>query len=115
MEQVAREIGQAIGPHLGEEDFVTAALAQIAPTGGLTIVNCGHHPPLLRHCGDLQPLTDSKPGLPLGLGDDLPADAAPNPVFCRRMSDRNMQQAPPILVLQVGPPCQNRHITTAGA
>ena len=76
MEQVAREIGQAIGPHLGVEDFVTAALAQIAPTDGLTIVNCGHHPPLLRHRGDLQPLTDSKPGLPLGLGDEFSAFTA---------------------------------------
>jgi len=70
MEQVAREVGQAIGPYLGEEDFVTAALAQIAPTGTLTIVNCGHHPPLLRHGADLQPLTDGQPGLPLGLADD---------------------------------------------
>jgi hypothetical protein len=76
MEQVAREVGRAIGPHLGEEDFVTAALAQIAPTGGLTIVNCGHHPPLLRHRGDLQPLTGGKPGLPLGLEDDFSAFTA---------------------------------------
>jgi len=69
MEQLAGEVGQAIGPHLGEEDFVTAALAQIAPTGGLTIVNCGHPPPLLRHRGNLQPLAEGKPGLPLGLDD----------------------------------------------
>ena len=76
MEQVARVVGQAIGPHLGEEDFVTAVLAQIAPTGGLTIVNCGHHPPLLRHLGDLQPLTDGRPALPLGLDDDFCAFTA---------------------------------------
>ena len=76
MEQVAREVGLAIGPHLGEEDFVTAVLAQIAPTGGLTIVNCGHHPPLLCHRGDLQPLTDAKPALPLGLEDDFSAFTA---------------------------------------
>jgi phosphoserine phosphatase RsbU/P len=76
MEQVAREVGQAIGPHLGEEDFVTAVLAQIAPTGRLTIVNCGHHPPLLGHRGELQPLTDGKPALPLGLEDDFCAFTA---------------------------------------
>ena len=76
MEHVAGEVGRAIAPHLGEEDFVTAALAQIAPTGELTIVNCGHHPPLLRHRGDLQPLTDGKPGLPLGLEDDFSAFTA---------------------------------------
>lgn len=76
MAHVAGEVGRAIGPHLGAEDFVTAALAQITPTGELTIVNCGHHPPLLRHCGDLQPLTDGKAALPLGLEDGFTAFTA---------------------------------------
>ena len=76
MEHVAGEVGRAIAPHLGAEDFVTAALAQIAPCGELTIVNCGHHPPLLRHRGDLQPLTDGKAALPLGLEDDFTAFTA---------------------------------------
>ncbi len=76
LEQVACEVGRAIGPHLGEEDFVTAALAQIAPTGKLTIVNCGHHPPLLRHRDGLRPLTDGKEALPLGLEDDFTAFTA---------------------------------------
>jgi len=71
MENVAGEVGRAIKPNLGAEDFVTAALAQITPTGELTVVNCGHHPPLLRHRGDLQPLTDGKAALPLGLEDDF--------------------------------------------
>jgi hypothetical protein len=31
MEQAAGEVGRAIAPHLGQEDFVTAALAQITP------------------------------------------------------------------------------------
>jgi phosphoserine phosphatase RsbU/P len=53
LEQVAGEVGRVMGPHLGQEDFVTAALAQITPTDKLTVVNCGHHPPLLRHRGDL--------------------------------------------------------------
>ena len=73
LEQVAGEISRAIRPHLGEEDFVTAALAQIAPGGELTIVNCGHHPPLLRHGGGLQPLADGQAALPLGLDDDFTA------------------------------------------
>ena len=76
MEQVAGEVGRVIAPHLGEEDFVTAALAQIAPTGELSIVNCGHHPPLLRHRDDLQPLTDGKEALPLGLEDEFTAFTA---------------------------------------
>ena len=33
LDQLAGEISRAIRPHLGEEDFVTAALAQIAPGG----------------------------------------------------------------------------------
>ena len=76
LEQVAGEVGRAIAPHLGAEDFVTAALAQITTTGELTMVNCGHHPPLLRHGGDLQPLTDGKAALPLGLEDDFTAFTA---------------------------------------
>jgi sigma-B regulation protein RsbU (phosphoserine phosphatase) len=76
LEQVAGEVGQAIGPHLGAEDFVTAALAQISSAGELTIVNCGHHPPLLRHRGDLRPLTDRRAALPLGFADDYTAFTA---------------------------------------
>jgi len=76
LEQVAGEVGQAIAAHLGEEDFVTAALAQIAPGGELTIVNCGHHPPLLLHGGDLQPLTGGNAALPLGLEDAFTAFTA---------------------------------------
>ena len=76
MEQVAREVGRAIAAHLGEEDFVTAALAQITSCDELTIVNCGHQPPLLRHRGDLRPLTDGEPGLPLGLADAYAAFTA---------------------------------------
>ena len=76
MEQVAGEVSQAIMPHLGEEDFVTAALAEIAPAGDITMVNCGHHPPLLHHRGDLRPLTDGEPSLPLGLEDHFSAFTA---------------------------------------
>ena len=68
LEQVAGEVSRAIRPHLGEEDFVTAVLAHIAPSGELTIVNCGHHPPLLHHGGGLRPLTGTT-ALPLGLED----------------------------------------------
>jgi phosphoserine phosphatase RsbU/P len=75
LEHVAGEINRAIRPHLGEEDFVTAALAQIAPGGKLTVVNCGHHPPLLRHGGGLRPLTGTT-ALPLGLDDDFTAFTA---------------------------------------
>ena len=76
LDQVAHEVSRAIGPHLGEEDFVTAALAQITPGGELIIVNCGHHPPLLHHGGVLRPLAGSTADPPLGLEDDFTAFTA---------------------------------------
>jgi serine phosphatase RsbU (regulator of sigma subunit) len=76
LDQVAHEVSRAIRPHLGEEDFVTAALAQITPGGELTIVNCGHPPPLLHHGGVLRPLAGSTADPPLGLADDFTAFTA---------------------------------------
>ena len=71
----ARSAGPS-GRSWARRNFVTAALAQIGPGGELTIVNCGHHPPLLRHRGGLQPLADGKAALPLGLEDDFTAFTA---------------------------------------
>ena len=76
LDQVAGDISQAIRPHLGEEDFVTAALAQITPGGELTIVSCGHHPPLLHHGGALRPLAGQAADPPLGLDPDFTAFTA---------------------------------------
>jgi serine phosphatase RsbU (regulator of sigma subunit) len=75
LEHVADEVSRAIRPYLGEEDFVTAVLAQIAPSGELTIVNCGHHPPLLHHGDGLRSLTGTT-APPLGLADDFTAFTA---------------------------------------
>jgi serine phosphatase RsbU (regulator of sigma subunit) len=76
LEHVAGEVSRAIWPYLGEEDFVTAVLVQIAPGGELTVVNCDHHPPLRRHGASLQPLTGTTADLPLGLEDDFTAFTA---------------------------------------
>jgi serine phosphatase RsbU (regulator of sigma subunit) len=76
LEHAAGEISRAIRPHLGEEDFVTAALVQITPGGELTVVSCGHHPPLLHHDGGLRPLAGQTAALPLGLDDDFTAFTA---------------------------------------
>ena len=75
LEHVASEVSRAIRPNLGEEDFVTAVLAQIAPGGELTVVNCGHHPPLIHHGGRLRPLTGTT-ALPLGLEEHFTAFTA---------------------------------------
>jgi sigma-B regulation protein RsbU (phosphoserine phosphatase) len=76
MEQVAGEVSRAIRSHLGEEDFVTAVLAQVTSCGELTIVSCGHHPPLLLHRDGLQALVGATTALPLGLEDDFTAFTA---------------------------------------
>jgi sigma-B regulation protein RsbU (phosphoserine phosphatase) len=76
LEHVAGDVSRAIRPHLSEEDFVTAVLVQIVPGGELTVVNCGHHPPLLHHSGGLRPLADRTAALPLGLEDDFTAFTA---------------------------------------
>jgi sigma-B regulation protein RsbU (phosphoserine phosphatase) len=75
LEHVAGEVSRAIKPYLGEEDFVTAVLVQIAPSGELTVVNCGHQPPLLHHAGGLRSLTGTT-APPLGLEDEFTAFTA---------------------------------------
>jgi phosphoserine phosphatase RsbU/P len=76
LEDVAGEVSRVIGPHLGEEDFVTAVLIQVTSHSELTVVNCGHHPPFLHHSGGLHPLADGTVALPLGLQDDFTAFSA---------------------------------------
>ncbi len=70
LEQVSAELRRTIRPLLGEEEFVTAALVEIGRAGRLRIVNCGHHPLLLRSCEGMRPLTGPAAALPLGLGID---------------------------------------------
>jgi serine phosphatase RsbU (regulator of sigma subunit)/anti-sigma regulatory factor (Ser/Thr protein kinase)/uncharacterized protein YigA (DUF484 family) len=65
----ARQIDQRLRPYLGEEDFVTAVLADLKDDGRLTVATCGHPPALLATAGGLVELT-SEPSLPLGLGAD---------------------------------------------
>jgi serine phosphatase RsbU (regulator of sigma subunit)/anti-sigma regulatory factor (Ser/Thr protein kinase) len=64
---VAAALDRRLRPHLGEEDFVTALLAEIHDDGTFSVASCGHPPALL--------LTDSQItevgtqfSLPLGLG-----------------------------------------------
>ncbi|MCU1691493.1 MAG: hypothetical protein JWM64_584 [Frankiales bacterium] len=66
---VARQIDRRLRPYLGEEDFVTALLAEVRDDGGFTLACCGHPPALLCSRGALSPL-ETAPSLPLGLGAD---------------------------------------------
>ncbi|HVE25948.1 MAG TPA: GAF domain-containing SpoIIE family protein phosphatase, partial [Sporichthya sp.] len=64
---IAEQLDRRLRPHLGEEDFVTALLAEIHDDGRFTVASCGH-PPALLLTGDqiVEVSTDSS--LPLGLG-----------------------------------------------
>jgi phosphoserine phosphatase RsbU/P len=65
--ELATELDRSIRPRLGEEDFVTAVLAQFGRRGELRLVNCGHPPPLRFRAGAAEPLASAEPTTPLGL------------------------------------------------
>lgn len=63
----AADMSTYLTPFLDDEEFVTAALAQVSERN-VTLVSCGHPRPLLiRGNGDARML-NLPPGLPLGLG-----------------------------------------------
>jgi serine phosphatase RsbU (regulator of sigma subunit) len=66
---VARQIDRRLRPYLGDEDFVTALLAEIADDGRYSVAACGH-PPALLASRDGVSLIENTPTLPLGLGSD---------------------------------------------
>lgn len=64
---IATDLDTVVAAVAGDEDFVTAVLAEFHDDHTVTLVNCGHHPPLLvGSTADL--LTTSEPVPPLGLG-----------------------------------------------
>jgi phosphoserine phosphatase RsbU/P len=65
--ELAAELDHGIRPRLGEEDFVTAVLAEFDRRGELRLVNCGHPPPLRFRAGMAELLADAAPTTPLGL------------------------------------------------
>jgi serine phosphatase RsbU (regulator of sigma subunit)/anti-sigma regulatory factor (Ser/Thr protein kinase) len=70
---VAVQIDRRLRRYLTAEDFVTAALAEIAVDGAFTLVSCGHPPALLLTAGGVLAV-GAESSLQLGLG------AAPSPV-----------------------------------
>lgn len=64
---LARRMDVRIRPYLGDEDFITALIAEIRDDGTCLIVNCGHPPALLYHGGKIQPVGEDQ-SLPVGLG-----------------------------------------------
>jgi serine phosphatase RsbU (regulator of sigma subunit) len=74
--EVAARLDRRMRPYLGDEDFVTALLADLNDDGTVEMVSCGHPSPL--HLTGSQITEVGLPaGLPLGLG------AAPDPARMR--------------------------------
>jgi phosphoserine phosphatase RsbU/P len=65
--ELAVELDRSIRARLGEEDFVTAVLAQFGRQGELQLVNCGHPAPLRFRAGAAERLASAEPTTPLGL------------------------------------------------
>ena len=59
------DLDRAVERSKGDEDFVTAAFVE-ERGGSITIVNCGHPPPLLLRRGEVTPLEPSASSTPLG-------------------------------------------------
>jgi hypothetical protein len=62
---IVADLDRAVARSVGDEDFVTAALVE-ERGGTLTIVNCGHPPPLLLRRGEVIELDPPAPAPPLG-------------------------------------------------
>jgi hypothetical protein len=62
---IVADLDRAVARSVGDEDFVTAALVE-ERGGTLTIVNCGHPPPLLLRRGDVIELNPPASAPPLG-------------------------------------------------
>jgi hypothetical protein len=63
---IVADLDRSVARSVGEEDFVTAALVE-ERGGTLTVVNCGHPPPLLLRRGRVIPLEPAQAAPPLGL------------------------------------------------
>jgi PAS domain S-box-containing protein len=74
LRDVAVQIDRRLTPYLGDEDFVTAVLAEIDDDGGLTIATCGHPPAIVARVDGRTEELGPPGSLPLGLG------ARPTPV-----------------------------------
>jgi serine phosphatase RsbU (regulator of sigma subunit) len=64
---LAAQIDRRVRSYLGDEDFVTALIAEITDDGGFAVACCGHPAPLLVADGAVR-LLEVEPCLPLGLG-----------------------------------------------
>jgi serine phosphatase RsbU (regulator of sigma subunit) len=66
---VARQLDRRVRDYLGEEDFVTALIAEVRDDGEYSVAVCGHPPALLARAGAVT-VIETAATLPLGLGAD---------------------------------------------
>lgn len=67
LETLVEHLDTELAGQLDSEDFVTAAIVEFGP-GRVTILNCGHHPPVLLSSTEPAFLTPHEPAPPLGMG-----------------------------------------------
>jgi serine phosphatase RsbU (regulator of sigma subunit) len=71
---VAKSVDTAVAGYLGEEDFVTAVFVEFDAGGAVSVLNCGHHPPLRLGSSAIETLNGSAPSPPLGLSPTFTVD-----------------------------------------
>jgi phosphoserine phosphatase RsbU/P len=64
---VAAALDRSVTRAIGQEDFVTAVLVQVATDGRAVVLNCGHPAPLLVRAGRATELDPPESSPPLGL------------------------------------------------
>jgi sigma-B regulation protein RsbU (phosphoserine phosphatase) len=69
LEDVAERLHERVSAELDPEEFVTVVLVELPLTGGVRIVNCGHHPPLRVGPAESSFLVSTTVGTPLGMLD----------------------------------------------
>ena len=67
---VGRHMDAYLTPFMGDEDFATALLVDLSHRGLVTLLSCGHPPPMLIRPDGTAELLTVAPRLPLGLGGD---------------------------------------------
>ena len=65
---VARDMDAYLTPFMGDEDFATALMVDASHCGRVTLLACGHPPPMLIRADGTAELLTVPPRLPLGLG-----------------------------------------------
>jgi serine phosphatase RsbU (regulator of sigma subunit) len=70
LDAVAKAVDSALRSHLDEEDFVTAVFVEFTE-GQVSVVNCGHYPPLRISGRGVETLAAAEPSPPLGLDPEF--------------------------------------------